>query len=177
MASYQRVVKNREPSQACRLQVAASCGEQVVPIFIDRGSPLVSLAWASVDFCWSLRDERTCFTWHNGSDSTTARRANHVRFRFALPEESRFEEQKWRACKNSFCVRPQDDHSCPVLSRKIIPFRFFRNSWLATPSRLEIEGRIAIVTTREAGMRWTPFRWARLRETTDDMADGEIVWS
>jgi len=39
------------------------------------------------------------------------------------------------------------------------------------------EGRFAIVTTREAGMRWTPFRRARLRETTDDMADGEIVWS
>jgi hypothetical protein len=60
---------------------------------------------------------------------------------------------------------------------KNIPLSVFPKLMVAVPSRLEIEGRIAIVTTREAGMRWTPFRRARLRETTDDMADGEIVWS
>jgi hypothetical protein len=35
----------------------------------------------------------------------------------------------------------------------------------------------AIVTTREAGMRWTLSRQALLRETTGEMADGEVVWS
>jgi len=35
------------------------------------------------------------------------------------------------------------------------------------------EGRIAIVTTREAGMRWT---W-RGCLTSGDFADGEVVWS
>jgi hypothetical protein len=74
------------------------------------------------------------------------------------------------------CMLHQYDH--PIQSSaENIPLLFFRNLCLATPSRLDIEGRIAIVTTREAGMRWTPFRRARLRETTDDMADGEIVWS
>jgi hypothetical protein len=36
-----------------------------------------------------------------------------------------------------------------------------------------MEGRIAVVTTREAGMRWT---WVR-RLTSGYLADGEIVWS
>jgi hypothetical protein len=40
-------------------------------------------------------------------------------------------------------------------------------------SRLVEEGRIAIVTTREAGMRWT--RVCLLTSGTE--ADGEVVWS
>jgi hypothetical protein len=41
------------------------------------------------------------------------------------------------------------------------------------PSRLEQQGRIAIVTKREAGMRWTRWRCA----TSGADADGEAVWS
>jgi len=41
-------------------------------------------------------------------------------------------------------------------------------------SRLDFkEGRIADVTTREAGRRWTWRRWP----TSGAKADGEIVWS
>jgi hypothetical protein len=40
------------------------------------------------------------------------------------------------------------------------------------PASIE-EGRMRIVTTREAGMRWT--RWSR--QTSVASADGEVVWS
>jgi len=40
------------------------------------------------------------------------------------------------------------------------------------------KGVRAIVTTREAGMRWTRWRRARLFVRTNDAkADGEVVWS
>jgi hypothetical protein len=45
-------------------------------------------------------------------------------------------------------------------------------SWVMHPASLA-EGRIAIVTRREAGMRWT----RRHHETGDANADGEAVWS
>ena len=50
------------------------------------------------------------------------------------------------------------------------------NDPLAHPASSK-RGVRAIVTTREAGMRWTLSRQALLRETTDEMADGEVVWS
>jgi hypothetical protein len=56
--------------------------------------------------------------------------------------------------------------------RKNIPLVIFRKSAIIAASRLG-QGRIAIVTTREAGMRWT--RMCLLTSGTD--ADGEIVWS
>ena len=45
-------------------------------------------------------------------------------------------------------------------------------------SRLDAEGRIAIVTTREAGMRWTLWRRVRVLRADDGAeVDGEVVWS
>ena len=44
-------------------------------------------------------------------------------------------------------------------------------------SRTRYEGRFAIVTNVGRGMRWTPHGQALLRKTTDDAADGEVVWS
>jgi hypothetical protein len=41
------------------------------------------------------------------------------------------------------------------------------------PSRAHQEGRFAIVTNVERGMRWT--QW--LQPTTVAAADGEVVWS
>ena len=41
-------------------------------------------------------------------------------------------------------------------------FRFPENHVFSAPSRLDGEGRIAIVTTREAGLRWTFWRRARV---------------
>src|SRR5690349_18382388 len=63
-------------------------------------------------------------------------------------------------------------------SRKKYWALHFRNS-LASSSHPAsgTRGVRAIVTTREAGMRWTPSRQALLRETTGEMADGEVVWS
>ncbi|MGH6680249.1 MAG: hypothetical protein ACREDL_15275, partial [Bradyrhizobium sp.] len=43
--------------------------------------------------------------------------------------------------------------------------------WSADPASLA-EGRIAIVTRREAGMRWTQARC----QTSGAIADGEAVW-
>jgi hypothetical protein len=42
---------------------------------------------------------------HNVPVSATARRANHVRFGFAFPEESRFEEQNDVRQKTHFACR------------------------------------------------------------------------
>jgi len=47
------------------------------------------------------------------------------------------------------------------------------NQWHLAPSRAPQEGRFAIVTDVERGMRWT--RWCR--QTSDIDADGEVVWS
>src|SRR5215471_19363686 len=47
------------------------------------------------------------------------------------------------------------------------------NQWHLAPSRAAQEGRLAIVTDVERGMRWT--RWCR--QTSDNKADGEGVWS
>jgi len=44
---------------------------------------------------------------------------------------------------------------------------------MVCPSRLVAEGRIAVVTTREAGMRWT----RTCCPTSGTKADDEIVWS
>jgi hypothetical protein len=63
--------------------------------------------------------------------------------------------------------------SVPVLLRKIFIFRFSElcGSLPAIPPRRR--GRIAIVTTREAGLRWTRGRC----ETSIVDADGEVLWS
>jgi len=48
------------------------------------------------------------------------------------------------------------------------------NQWLFLARLLpDQEGRFAIVTNVGVGMRWT--RWRR--RTSDDSADGEVVWS
>jgi len=47
------------------------------------------------------------------------------------------------------------------------------NQWHVAPSRAPQEGRFAVVTDVERGMRWTC--WRRL--TSDIDADGEVVWS
>jgi len=66
--------------------------------------------------------------------------------------------------------------ACMVLSSPAPKNILFRISELAycssIPPRFS-EGRIAVVTTREAGMRWT--RMCLL--TSGTKADGEIVWS
>jgi hypothetical protein len=49
--------------------------------------------------------------------------------------------------------------SSPVAKNILVPF--FGKYVYVLPSRLVQEGRIAIVTTREAGMRWTLWRRAR----------------
>jgi hypothetical protein len=61
--------------------------------------------------------------------------------------------------------------SSPDTKNILIPF--FRKVWFCPSSRLDARGRIAIVTTREAGMRWTCW----FRPTSDADADGEVVWS
>jgi hypothetical protein len=60
---------------------------------------------------------------------------------------------------------------------KNIPLSFFPK--LISPAhvpRLK-EGRFAIVTNVERGMRWTSQCQALLRKTTDNAADGQAVWS
>jgi hypothetical protein len=47
------------------------------------------------------------------------------------------------------------------------------NQWHFAPSRAPQEGRFAIVTDVERGMRWT----RSCRQTNDIGADGEVVWS
>jgi hypothetical protein len=59
----------------------------------------------------------------------------------------------------------------PVLSQKKRLRRRANHGHQLAPSRLEQEGRFAIVTNVERGMRWTPF----LRKTNAGEADGEVV--
>jgi hypothetical protein len=59
---------------------------------------------------------------------------------------------------------------CRICSR--LPRRANRNDILAHPASMKRDVR-AVVTTREAGMRWT--RMAR--QTNVANADGEVVWS
>jgi hypothetical protein len=63
--------------------------------------------------------------------------------------------QKPAARKKQFRQRIHPDLPCPALSRKINLFRFYRNQgFFIHPA--SIRGALrAIVTTREAGMRWT----------------------
>jgi hypothetical protein len=76
--------------------------------------------------------------------------------------------------RNGEFVEPnQGDSTRPVLSQKINPFAL-------PPTQIHIyrhpvpqEGRFAIVTDVENGMRWTRMR---LRTNGAD-ADGEVVWS
>jgi len=76
--------------------------------------------------------------------------------------------------RNGRFIEPdQRDLGRPVLLRKI--FRFPRRAnhlYNLAPSRLT-EGRFAIVTNVERGMRWT--RAAQLTKVR--IADGEVVWS
>jgi hypothetical protein len=58
------------------------------------------------------------------------------------------------APKNEFFQSVQVDLGCPVITRKIFLFTKIGNRVLALPSRAA-EGRIAIVTKRGAGLRWT----------------------
>ena len=64
----------------------------------------------------------------------------------------------------------------------ILIYRIFLDSTpksvvLSALSRLDTEGRIAIVTRREAGRRWPSHHQALLAQMTGGVADGEIVWS
>ena len=60
-----------------------------------------------------------------------------------------------------------------TLSAKNISLKASGKSPLeAGPSRLHPEGRIAVVTNVERGMRWT----RRRQLTSDGFADGEVVW-
>jgi hypothetical protein len=79
------------------------------------------------------------------------------------------------APKIEICLLFQADLGRPVRAQKI--FRFASFAGFLVASRLTERGVRAIVTTREAGMRWTLSRQALLRETTGEMADGEVVWS
>jgi hypothetical protein len=54
----------------------------------------------------------------------------------------------------------------PALLRKYFASGFRKYVLLSLPSRLDEEGRIAIVTTREAGLRWT----RELRKTSASVA-------
>jgi hypothetical protein len=51
--------------------------------------------------------------------------------------------------------------------------RTSKSAATSRPSRLDQEGRFAIVTNVGCGMRWTLWR----RKTGDARADGKVVWS
>jgi hypothetical protein len=72
------------------------------------------------------------------------------------------------------CPTGKSPKSCPALCQKIFHFACRANHlYKLAPSRLISEGRFAIVTDVERGMRWT--RAAPLTNGAD--ADGEVVWS
>jgi hypothetical protein len=78
------------------------------------------------------------------------------------------------ARKDENLLQDQCDFTRPVLSRKIFRFACRANHlYKLAPSRALQEGRFAIVTDVERGMRWT--RAAPLTNGAD--ADGEVVWS
>jgi len=60
-----------------------------------------------------------------------------------------------------------------LFCRNPTPLPATPNQWHFAPSRAPQEGRFAIVTDVECGMRWT--RWRRW--TSGIKADGEVVWS
>jgi hypothetical protein len=61
------------------------------------------------------------------------------------------------------------------LGKNILPTYSVNQKYGIPPGH---EGRIAIVTTREAGMRWTHWRRARsFVRTNGAEADDEVVWS
>jgi hypothetical protein len=59
------------------------------------------------------------------------------------------------------------------LAKKYFASPIGRNSIIDSPIPPQAEGRIAIVTDVERGMRWT----RRRRKTSGVFADGEVVWS
>ena len=63
-----------------------------------------------------------------------------------------------RALKSRFCKPFQADLVCPVSSLKIIVFTKNGNRGLTPRIPCLMRGRIAIVTTRGAGLRWTHWR-------------------
>jgi hypothetical protein len=99
--------------------------------------------------------------------------------------------KKLRARKNEFRKPDQRDLGRPVPTQKIFLFSFYPKCVFLRPSRLIDEGRIAIVTNVERGMRWTRRCRVRMRsqggatrersrearKTSGIDADGEVVWS
>jgi hypothetical protein len=68
--------------------------------------------------------------------------------------------------------------SLPFPSAKYFCLRKSEYMLFIPPSRLDAEGRIAIVTTREAGMRWTLWRRARVSPADERRWGGrEGAWS
>jgi hypothetical protein len=61
----------------------------------------------------------------------------------------------------------------PVLFEKIFRFSFHPNQTYIPAVPRSLEGRFAIVTDVERGMRWTLWRG----KTKRAKADGEVVWS
>jgi len=72
----------------------------------------------------------------------------------------------------------QSDLGGQASGPKIYYFFFSENHGLLSPSRLDYEGRFAIVTNVGCGMRW-PFRIAARCSRADEQfwQDVEIVWS
>jgi hypothetical protein len=67
-------------------------------------------------------------------------------------------------CRSRIPVNPRKQKYFCLSESKI-------DVWMTHPASLA-EGRIAIVTKREAGMRWT----RRYHPTNDANADGEAAW-
>jgi len=73
------------------------------------------------------------------------------RHRSTLPAVS---SAKSLAPTNYFFLSLQSDDVCPALVKNIL-ISFFRKMWLVADVSHSQEGRIAVVTDVERGMRWT----------------------